>query len=98
MARLVKRAPAGEILAPQAMSDVALAEVVPQMLLVERDGTCGGQRLAIHELCSDDVRISPDGWATDIDRVFGHLPAFRAGTSDAFWFHRTYPLQTGLML
>lgn len=91
MAWLIERAPAGEIFSAQAMADVALTEITAQMLFIQRDRSLGRQRLTVHELRPDDVGISPDGWAPDVDRVLRHLPAFRAGTSDAFRCYLTEP-------
>ena len=48
MTRLVERAPAGEIFVVQAVADVALAEIISEVLLVLRDGFFGRERFAVH--------------------------------------------------
>ena len=47
-AQLLERAPAGEIFVVQAVADVALAEIISEVLLVLRDGFFGRERFAVH--------------------------------------------------
>src|SRR5436309_13867016 len=91
MTRLVERAPAGEIFAVQAVADVALAEIIREVLLVQLDGFFGRERFAVHQLRAHHVRVSPNSRSTDVDGVRRHFPAFRAAALDSFRFAHARP-------
>jgi hypothetical protein len=84
--RLVERAPAGEIFVVQAVADVALAEIISEVLLVLFDGFFGRERFAVHQLRSHHVRVSPNSRSADVDGVRRHFPAFRAAALDSLRF------------
>jgi hypothetical protein len=91
VARLVERAPAGEIFVAQTVANIALAEVISEVLLVLRDGFFGIERFAVHQLRAHYVRVPPNSRSANVDGVRRHFPAFRAAALDSLRFAHARP-------
>ena len=75
--------PAGQVLAAEPFADRLRIEDNGNMLAVKLDRFGSIERFPTEEFRADEVGISPDGRAPDIDRVRRLLPIFGAPPHDA---------------